>query len=1151
VGLSGKMLSLWINKARKGEHVGGKYVLRWWKHDRWNYKYSNLKHDNHGFGYTATEEHTVPTHPKSEKLEHTPEQAFHYARNRVLRGTEEHTADIKSATGKTKYKVLVHPSASRPISILPPESSLTRDAIAHLTSFEALENWSHRDRTTRTVKDAQGRPWFDVRERGRSGIESPSGRMVVRYYSDSPHNPFPGEPSKWVPSPFTMKTAQRWIKEQRRQQAASGQRVKPLKRFPIDRDRPATTALEQGRVVWERAQRSYPVTIHSRTGEVKQRRGGRWVRHAKFQSKEERVAFYSKIVKEHFGHIVFSADRQLKLYNLADPENMARLLGYYGGPGHSSRIEIEAESPALRGVERAVNSYDPEKGWKFVTYLNHCLWWENFNEAKRIIANVEERRKLVTTIDHGGHTRDIFEHVRRENMAPGHETIVTSGVHTMTTDEPLMAKQDQLKDWTSRQEDRIAHYIATVGEDHDRQVTSFLAANELGEIKTPEQAQAFIVHWQSEGGDEFVEPFEKEEVSKPKAEISEASKRSWVSMIKNHPLLTMSEKAALLAFAPKGDLQNIKPFTEVSLELTKKHSREFPHPPSESQLVDIFLSAHQKMASTPEFEAMQSKLSPVAKALNTIRKSSLDMINKAIDILSKAKKGERVPGYQYWRREGIPGHYKYYYHDQLNNAIRGTNAPEGHKEHDPSLGEPQIHKNEVNPKDNPEYFDPRNGRKMNEAVPGHAEWNPEYDKETHMQRWAARWPKEDEPDVDKHAYYDSDVRERDDLKFNESNKQFDQLLPKVRKCYKEMINNSDELATRTLGLMVALLDQAYMRVGKKVHEQSTGNLGLTTLKVENASVKGNMATFSYIGKKGVEQEQSVVLDPRSMGILKELMTAPKKRPKDYLFSVPIKEGRRTVYQEIGYNKIYRHCHSLGVTPKQFRTYHGTRIFSNNFEELFEKVQGRPTAQMLAQIIEGAATEAGRALGHFQGEGEKRKVYIHTTLKSYIDPVVVKELCLAAMQHGSDTGVKKSHPIQKEVSYDGIPIDIENKKGSTRKWHDPSADRDGETKMNYDYGYIADTEGVDGDEVDVYIGPHKDSGRVFVVHQLKAPDFKKYDEDKVMIGFKSSDEAKAAYLKQYDNPRFFGDMKEMSISQLKEKISNPKYEGKMLKCQSIG
>jgi hypothetical protein len=106
-------------------------------------------------------------------------------------------------------------------------------------------------------------------------------------------------------------------------------------------------------------------------------------------------------------------------------------------------------------------------------------------------------------------------------------------------------------------------------------------------------------------------------------------------------------------------------------------------------------------------------------------------------------------------------------------------------------------------------------------------------------------------------------------------------------------------------------------------------------------------------------------------------------------------------------------------------------------------------------------------------------------------------------------------------------------------------------MNYDYGYIADTEGVDGDEVDVYIGPHKDSGRVFVVHQLKAPDFKKYDEDKVMIGFKSSDEAKAAYLKQYDNPRFFGDMKEMSISQLKEKISNPKYEGKMLKCQSIG
>jgi hypothetical protein len=69
--------------------------------------------------------------------------------------------------------------------------------------------------------------------------------------------------------------------------------------------------------------------------------------------------------------------------------------------------------------------------------------------------------------------------------------------------------------------------------------------------------------------------------------------------------------------------------------------------------------------------------------------------------------------------------------------------------------------------------------------------------------------------------------------------------------------------------------------------------------------------------------------------------------------------------------------------------------------------------------------------------------------------------------------------------------------------------------------------------------------------MKGPDFKKYDEDKVMMGFSSPEEAKAAYMKQYDDPKFFGDMKEMTIPELKEKIKDKKYEGKMLKCVSLG
>jgi len=71
-----------------------------------------------------------------------------------------------------------------------------------------------------------------------------------------------------------------------------------------------------------------------------------------------------------------------------------------------------------------------------------------------------------------------------------------------------------------------------------------------------------------------------------------------------------------------------------------------------------------------------------------------------------------------------------------------------------------------------------------------------------------------------------------------------------------------------------------------------------------------------------------------------------------------------------------------------------------------------------------------------------------------------------------------------------------------------------------------------DHVDCYIGTAHDSGRVFVVHQ-NDPVSGKYDEDKVMLGFKTAKDAKRAYLRQYYRPGFFGDMDEYSMDEFKE------------------
>ena len=138
-------------------------------------------------------------------------------------------------------------------------------------------------------------------------------------------------------------------------------------------------------------------------------------------------------------------------------------------------------------------------------------------------------------------------------------------------------------------------------------------------------------------------------------------------------------------------------------------------------------------------------------------------------------------------------------------------------------------------------------------------------------------------------------------------------------------------------------------------------------------------------------------------------------------------------------------------------------------------------------------------------------------------------------------LSKSHKLQGNLEFMGLPIAVENRKGSSRHWHDPHSGERGSTKMLHPYGYVKGTLGVDGDEVDVYVGPNKSSQKVFIVTQMRKPDFTEVDEQKVMLGFTSSSEAKEAYLAHYDDPKFFGSIKEFTMDEFKEKLASRKGE----------
>lgn len=134
-------------------------------------------------------------------------------------------------------------------------------------------------------------------------------------------------------------------------------------------------------------------------------------------------------------------------------------------------------------------------------------------------------------------------------------------------------------------------------------------------------------------------------------------------------------------------------------------------------------------------------------------------------------------------------------------------------------------------------------------------------------------------------------------------------------------------------------------------------------------------------------------------------------------------------------------------------------------------------------------------------------------------------------------VQKNFKVHRKVKFQGLDISIEHDKGMVRHWKDDQTGEEGSTTMHYPYGYICRTDGNDGEQVDVYVGPNPDSEKVYVIHQMKRPNYKRYDEDKVMVGFSTPKEAKQAYLMHFDDPRFFGSMTETDVTAFKRMFVN--------------
>jgi len=137
--------------------------------------------------------------------------------------------------------------------------------------------------------------------------------------------------------------------------------------------------------------------------------------------------------------------------------------------------------------------------------------------------------------------------------------------------------------------------------------------------------------------------------------------------------------------------------------------------------------------------------------------------------------------------------------------------------------------------------------------------------------------------------------------------------------------------------------------------------------------------------------------------------------------------------------------------------------------------------------------------------------------------------------------REKYPFVGTTRFRNMTIDIENLDGSVRSGVGPDG-KPWKTEFSGAlYGEIRHSKGTDGDPVDVYLKnpPDDEANLAYIIHQnhpRNDPDKPgEYDEDKVVLGVSSPDEAKELYLKHYNRKDFFRSLTMMGIEPFKRTI----------------
>jgi len=143
------------------------------------------------------------------------------------------------------------------------------------------------------------------------------------------------------------------------------------------------------------------------------------------------------------------------------------------------------------------------------------------------------------------------------------------------------------------------------------------------------------------------------------------------------------------------------------------------------------------------------------------------------------------------------------------------------------------------------------------------------------------------------------------------------------------------------------------------------------------------------------------------------------------------------------------------------------------------------------------------------------------------------MLLSELSVNNGQATKKSEGGTIRFAYQGLPITIENDKGSIRRWKNDAGET-GKVTMFYRYGFIEGTVGADNEEIDCFIGYNPYASNVYIINQMKE-NGEEFDEEKIFLGFSSEENARDAFLAHVNNQKMLGEIITMPMYLFKETL----------------